>query len=255
MAELRTWRAANVAILPEWFRDATATLHAWRAAGKLAALTIRWRGERFPGDESAFAAAEAWRKQDKHLLEWEANQRENVLNARKNLYREWARTVARYKTVVLERFRLTRLVELPKEGETETAQATAARGNRFEAGVSTLRIAVKDAVARAGGEIVEVPAPGTTQTCAACGRPEPFDAAVNLRHRCAQCLAEWDQDENAARNMLRAAQRRGPSGDRSTGDSAADFAPAKKRLGPRRNRKSARSKGLAEDPGKANASG
>lgn len=250
MAELRAWRAANAATLPDWFREATETLHAWRAAGKLAALTIRWRTNRWDGDAIAFGAAEAWRKQDKHLLEWEANQRESVINCRKDLFRCWAKQIARYRTVVLERLNLRAFTDRPGQGaEPETAQARAARGVRQEAGVSILRGAIKDAVRRAGGEIVEVPAVKTTQTCSVCEREEPFDAAANLRHRCVQCLAEWDQDENAARNLLRAAKRDDAAYDRSQGTNVGDSGASKKKLGPRRNRKATRSKADTQTSG------
>jgi len=42
-----------------------------------------------------------------------------------------------------------------------------------------------------------------TKTCHACGSLEDFDAEASIYHTCSQCGARWDQDENAAKNMLK----------------------------------------------------
>lgn len=87
---------------PEWLKERTQHMCAWRSQARLAMVVLDWRDNRWKGDSHAFAAAEAWRKQDKHLLEWEANQRDNIQKFRKNLYRNFAAEMAsRYQTVVL----------------------------------------------------------------------------------------------------------------------------------------------------------
>ena len=42
----------------------------------------------------------------------------------------------------------------------------------------------------------------TTSTCSLCGSLEEWDQATELVHKCSNCREEWDQDENAARNIL-----------------------------------------------------
>ncbi|MDP2949729.1 MAG: zinc ribbon domain-containing protein, partial [Chloroflexota bacterium] len=51
--------------------------------------------------------------------------------------------------------------------------------------------------------VVKVPAQYTTQECSYCANREQFDARKEVRHRCSRCGGEWDQDENAARNLLK----------------------------------------------------
>ena len=198
VAALRAWLAQPPSPLPDWLREATVTLGQWRAPGRLAELAIRWREARFHGDEDAFAALEAWRRRDKQQLEYEANLRDKLMAQRRDLYRRWAAVLARtYAEVRWESFDLSRMAEqkddLPRP----------ARHQRVLAAVSVLRQAVTNACAREGVTITAVEAAWTTQTCHACGgTPERFDAAGELVHTCRQCGAVWDQDVNAAYNML-----------------------------------------------------
>ncbi len=204
---LRDWRAGAWVALPDWFRETTAFLHVWRAPGRLAGLALRWRSARFEDDRSAYEAVEAWRAQDRHLLEWEANQRENVLFARREQYRLFARLAASYRRVVVERLDLRKFAERPKTSEDEDPRLRASRGRRFVAALSELLRCLADAAGRAGSEWIEAPSAWTTHTCAACGSREAFDAAEAVTHTCTACGATWDQDENAARNLLRAVER------------------------------------------------
>ena len=55
---------------------------------------------------------------------------------------------------------------------------------------------------REGVEIRLVPAEYTTATCHVCGTAEVWDQAAHVMHRCGQCGALWDQDHNAAINLL-----------------------------------------------------
>ena len=68
--------------------------------------------------------------------------------------------------------------------------------------VSELRSILAHTCAREGVALVTVPAEYTTVDCSRCGSRERFDAAAELRHRCGACGSEWDQDANAARNLL-----------------------------------------------------
>src|SRR3990172_2772711 len=49
--ELREWRSLETLpdskALPDWLRETTKALHAWRAPARLAALALRWRSQRF----------------------------------------------------------------------------------------------------------------------------------------------------------------------------------------------------------------
>lgn len=188
----------HTAQMPDWLRDATSTLTQWRSQGRLTALALQWRDRRFK-DDAVYAMLEAWRKRDKHLWEWQANLRDKLLARRREMYRLWAISIARrYGTVVIEEFDLRRIVS---EDNIDVADRM-----RFIAALSQLRSILEHTCAREGVRIVKVPASYTTQDCAFCANREQFDARKEVRHRCSKCGAEWDQDENAARNLLKRAK-------------------------------------------------
>ena len=197
-ATLAAWIAAPPVEMPAWLPEATAHLGQWKSPARLAGLTLRWKTERFAGDGSAYDPLEAWRYQDNHLWRWESSQRIKSLRRRREVYRVAAATLARqYKTVVLEKFDLRRVAEQAPIEDTSPDNKTA-RGNRQLAAVSEL----KNALVNAFAEVAYVDAMFSTKTCSACGSVETFDAAEHLRHSCGACGVRWDQDENAALNLL-----------------------------------------------------
>jgi hypothetical protein len=217
---------------PEWLVEATRGAHAWQSRHRLVALTMKLReaiaSGAAPGaapDAALGAAAalyaklEAWRKQDKHLYEWECNQRENVLAARRDIYRTFAaHVVAQYDEVRVEDLDLRDFAELPDEAQGDEPDSPIkknARPRRFKAALSELFGAMRDATLRAGGAWTTVDPAWTTQTCSVCGHREEFDAAKQLEHTCSACGATWDQDINARVNILRAPAERIVSTTRS----------------------------------------
>lgn len=200
---------------PNWLRQETRYAAQWqkyRSASRLARLVWLWRKEwaKSPGtaeDSELLSLLDTWRKQDKHLYEWEANRRHHVLETRKQLYISFARQLAQYTHVALEKLDLRDFAELPDEDEEpDSPIRVAARPRRFKVGLSILRAKLIDAVERAGGEYLLIEPMGTTMRCCACGAVNSFDAEKELRFRCESCGQTHDQDENAARNLLRAAQ-------------------------------------------------
>lgn len=95
-AALLAWyKAVDRETLPAWFVEATKTLPAWRGASRFAGLIIKWRDNRFPGDEGIFETMEAYRKQAKHLWNWACHEHAKALRRRSDLYRNTARALAR----------------------------------------------------------------------------------------------------------------------------------------------------------------
>jgi len=197
---LADWLADPGCLLPDWLVERTATLRQWRSAARLAAIAIQWRGERFEGDDTAFATLEAWRKKDKHLYEWQANQLRKAIAWREDLYRNLAATLSRrYHTVCLANTDWRDLARRPTAEQAET-DAGARRYQRV-ASPGALGRLLRERFA----ETVTVDSRHITQRCHACGEVNQFDAAAHVRATCRHCGAEWDQDINAARNILRAA--------------------------------------------------
>jgi len=208
-------RVRDAGELPEELRAELQYAHQWRSPARLAAVALRWRDKReglSASASGAIEALEAWRKRDKHLYEWEAHQRENVLRARREIYRVFARQMAdTYGRIVLEQLDLRDFAE---------SKETVGSHRRFDAALSELLGCIKNAAADAGTELVREPSADTTRTCHQCGVVDDFDAAKELLHTCSGCGAVWDQDENAARNLLRAAMSDGGSSGRSNGQAA-----------------------------------
>jgi putative transposase len=214
-ARLVGWLASTADI--GWLKDATETLSQWRAQARLASLVIRWRASRLPGDDAIFAELDAWRVQDRHLWLWETSQRTGGLRTRKDWYRRQAAELAdKYAVLVLEKFDLRRMARLPLPETGENVNETA-NANRVVAALSEFRTVLRSAFAMRGGRIVEVDATNTTRACAVCGVVETFDAAAMLRHKC-QNGHEWDQDENAAKNIYERFRETPEPGDARTPD-------------------------------------
>lgn len=184
--------------------DGRVTVATWRSVGRLAALVLRWRDDRFPGDAAVFDVLEAWRKQDKHLFEWEANLRRAAVDWRTTQYYEFAKKLAlAYREVVVEDADWRALQTRPGP---EAADAREVGRHLFRvAAVGALRRTLVGRFAAAE----EKAAAHTTADCAGCGVRNTFDRK-QLTHRCVGCGEEWDQDYNAARNLLTATPPPGP---------------------------------------------
>jgi hypothetical protein len=239
---------------PAWLEKAAAHLSHWKSAARLAHLAMTWRKNRFDGDKEAYDALEAWRYHDHHLWAWETAQRTSGLRHRRNVYRVFAAELARaYGTVVFEDFDLRTMarrapVEAPAENEV-------ARSNRFVSALSELREAIANAFASRGGVVEKVPAHDTTRECHLCHHVEAFDAAAEISHTCAGCAVTWDQDENAAINILARFERDGgnekPGGARGDEKSKENGdVPERRRAKGKRKKKERQDKSTtARDPG------
>jgi hypothetical protein len=191
--------------LPAFLDHVRPHLWQWRSAGKLSALALRWRNERFAGDEDAYVALESWRYKDHHLWEWEASQRKKTLLRRREQYRRLAAQLSReYGEVLLADVDKTQLARRPDA--TEKYENETARSNRFRAAVSELEEALRNAFVRAGGRVTKVDVSGSAQEggsgvgatheCHVCGYPNDFDAALQVEQTCMGCGSIWDQDVN-----------------------------------------------------------
>jgi hypothetical protein len=196
---------------PEELLQLTATAHQWRSQERLADLSLRLRGSGHPQPcdwdpldrRALIPMLEEWRKRDKHLHAWESHQRERVLRQRREIYRLFALHCARYRRVVIERMNLACMKEKDLNPN-EPWEVVAAHGRRQIAAVGTLYECVVHAQNKTGSELLDLPAAKTTSICASCGVENEWDR-VELEHACSACGVRFDQDFNAARNLLKAA--------------------------------------------------
>lgn len=189
--------------VPEWLVEETAGLDQWRNVGRLLRVLERWEENRFPGDEEMVAYLREWKKRDRHLRDWLCNLRDQAILWRREEYRKFAAALAKkYSVVFLEDFDLRQVQRKPAP-ESGTQGSLPADRQRVLAAVSTLRSAIANACRREGVRVVFVEASFTTLSCNSCGHTEKWDAAKWLVRICPKCKAVWDQDENAAKIILR----------------------------------------------------
>lgn len=218
---LKALQASNAG-LPPWIDpEDLKTMHLWRSAERFARFVIKWKEARKSAmelagfspsavthtlDQDAFVDAEAWRKQDLHLLQWQDHERDRAFGYRKQIYRSVAASLStQYRLIVMDTFDLRKVARKPAPEANADDQVAAQRRNRQRAAVSLLRMAIKHRV-----PTVEIPATHYTKCCNDCGSLEQFDAALHLVHTCSACGATWDQDVNHAKNLLRAYRERPP---------------------------------------------
>lgn len=188
--------------LPAWLIEATETLHQWKSQARFSALELRWRADRFEGDEEGYERLKQWRKRDNHLWLYECHSRDQILLHRREHYRVLAADLARrYKTLVIERFDLreTQKHELPESGKTEIAPA---RWQQRIAACSELRSCLINAFASRLGTVAELNPAYTTLECNHCGNVDEWNPAEGIFHRCSKCGELFDQDANAGKNLL-----------------------------------------------------
>lgn len=200
IAALRAWLKTHER-LPQWLADLTSQLHLWKRKGRLERLYRFWSEHRFKGDQVGFAIVETWNKRDHHLWEWEAHLRDQTLADRREKYRIFADWLTkRYDEIVLEDFDLRKVAELDKGGG-EMWQA--ARRQRQWASVHQLRLCIESTAKREKVGVTKLKPAYSTVVCAECGSLERWDKAKEIRHTCLACGATWDQDQNAATNLLK----------------------------------------------------
>jgi hypothetical protein len=203
--KLGAWIKAQLELgaIPAWLLDRAKSIAQWRSQDRLAAVALFWKTNRFDGDTDAYEALEGWRYHDWHLWKWETSQRIKALRHRREIYRIFAADLSRrYSTLIVEDFDLSKMSKKqPTEGVGENQNA---RSNRFLAATSELRIVLSDAFHARGGEMIKVGAMATTIECHVCHHVETFDKAssVDRADPCPKCGAQWDQDVNAAINLL-----------------------------------------------------
>lgn len=199
--QFRTWKDSQES-LPDWLAEATTHVHQWKAQARLASLVIRWRRQRFEGDESIFTELAAWQKQDRHLLEWQANESDTAQARRLDQYRRLAAYLRRrYRTVILAKIDYAKLAAeepLPEDGD-ELGKLM--RAQRRLASPGRLQSCLKNSFA----VVREVDPAQITLRCHACGEPSNTPDPLALQHTCSNCQAQYDQDRNACLNLFRVA--------------------------------------------------
>lgn len=187
---------------PDWFDDRDKNIQRWRSAGQLAGLTIRWR-ERLgqnADDDAMQARLETWRHRDKHLYEYEAHLRAQLQGSRRDLYRKFAAQLSRrYATALIEDLDLRKFHQLAPIEDGGDKGTDSITDYARDACLSHLFEAIKSRFLRHE----KINPANTTKQCHACRNiEEDWTDHAKVDHTCPNCSAVWDQDTNAARNLL-----------------------------------------------------
>lgn len=200
--------------LPDDVAERVRSMFAWRSPSRFVALQHALSRLDLSGTEPTHQAAiaaviaelDAWRRRDLHLGQYEGGVRQGGLGHRREIYRRFAADLAeRYDVIVLEDFDLRATAKKAKDEETETSTA-GLRDQQRRAAPYQLRQAIEQAAGRRGARVIKVSSAYSTRTCNACGKVCAGDMAEAIEYRCEHCHTLWDQDANAARNLLASGQ-------------------------------------------------
>jgi hypothetical protein len=179
-----------------------------RSTRRLSNAVLEWAKVRTAtplqvADQAIFDEMDAWRKQNRHLWAWEASERDKVYARRKDLYRCYGARIGRkYTKVTLDNTDYRKLAKLPKP-ESDEIKIARQRWYMRAASPGQLRNLVGQGCVSHGAEAIKGNPHQITMRCNYCGcieeRPERIE---NIVLTCSGCGHSWDQDKNAAANLL-----------------------------------------------------
>jgi hypothetical protein len=219
--------------LTEQWKQQTVAISQWRSSDRIARLVRWWADNRSSGDEEIFDAAIEWRKRYLHLANWWRNLEDQTRLRRREQDRIFAAGVARkYGELLIEDFDLREVAQDPAPESSEVK--TASSGYRQKVSPSIFRSTLLNASQREGVKVMKLQAGNTTRKCHTCGNLEQWDQREDLIHRCGRCDALWDQDYNAAMNLLRSEHASGsapPTQDQGDSSGETEAIPDRSQTG------------------------
>lgn len=188
-------RGQVIAALPVAGVDVTAgDVARWRSPRRFARLAASW-----PAGHPLAGVLEAWRRHDRHLWEWEANERDQIVARRRDAWRCVAAWLCASAAVVA--VESTDVAELSAARPGDDPQTVRARAQRQVAAPGELRESIVAAAVARGVRVARVDPAGVTVTHAACGETlaDRSAPARRVMVHCETCGVDYDQDVNAAR--------------------------------------------------------
>ncbi|TXH51828.1 MAG: hypothetical protein E6Q97_17255 [Desulfurellales bacterium] len=193
-----------------WLKSKLEHLDKWKSKRRLQDVIEEWSARSaLPGDALVLEKLEHWAfEREPHLWAYERNLDQQLRARRKDIYRNWVVMLRRtYRTAIIEKMDLREAIHDTKRPEEDQEVTATQRRKASQVALSILIQCIKNG----GQDVVELDPNATTSTCHYCGKQCEWDHAKNLRHQCEHCGTTWDQDENAARNLLRAGLEAAPA--------------------------------------------
>lgn len=145
-----------------------------------------------------------WKIKQSHLYFWQTRQRAKAIARRRDLFRCWVKEVtSKYKTILVEQYKLTEVKSACNKEEHENQQTKKARRNRVHNAPGELRRilcaaapnkVILQETATQGGS-------GASQRCTNCGRFSEVDLRPEVVISC-PCGHAEDQDQRNCKNRL-----------------------------------------------------
>lgn len=210
--------------VPEWLSEATASLRQWKSPKRLAALMLRWRDNRFAGDDDAIERLEGrrvedgtrqtasgpkpryrytgWRKQDRHLYDYERAVEEKAIRWRDDYYRNFVRRLSStYGFANIEKHFIAKVARRKNVEDADTEASKSARRQRVIAAAGRLSEIVKEVFAPS---VLLVNPAFTSLRCHVCKQLKAFSNPKGKMRSCKHCGVTEDRDWCAATNLLNA---------------------------------------------------
>lgn len=210
--KLQSQRDSNLdavrAALLEWLADHPqddenlAHVAKWRSPRRFVNLAMKWKDDPPEDSEEIMELLWAWKRQDRHLWEWQANERAQLVDHRTDTWRKVAAWLVQDAAVVVtDGWDMRALTTIPSVEDVDEYQARAARVNRAISAPGLLRERLSVTAVREGVRLIAPNSP-ISQTHYGCGGVfDPVERADQIMVHCPQCQQVVDQDYNALAHL------------------------------------------------------
>ncbi|MGO9898318.1 MAG: hypothetical protein ACLP0J_01180 [Solirubrobacteraceae bacterium] len=214
--EVARWLAEHPAHA-DALQTAPADVGRWRSPARM--VTLARQLAEYDHEADILPRLRTWERQDRHLWQWEANERDQLIARRRDAYRAIAALLtAAWPHVILERAFVSQVTRRPIAETADSHQAEHARSQARLAAPAEFAQAIAAACGRRGGNVTEFDPKLTTRRHHLCGieLPGDIDTARRPIVHCPTCDLDYDQDQNAVLNMLREWSGAGPNPEQRT---------------------------------------
>lgn len=181
---------------PEWLSKATESIAWWRSKRKLCRVHNQWQGSRFAGDAEIFDKLTDWFRAEVDLEQYAMMTARRARRARLWLYRNYVAQIRRrYKTVVADDWNIQKLKRNPRAESNDPVNSIAKQHSAWASPGLLRNLFVQDGATKEDSTDI-------TRKCHSCGSDNEWDRRKELWHTCDSCSLPWDQDFNAAKNLL-----------------------------------------------------
>lgn len=181
-----------------------ASIKQWRSPARFVRLLQTWPLQGAP--QQLIQRMDAWQRQDRHLWEFECNERQQTAAHIRDVYRNVAVWISSWASlVVTDNWNIREVSRVPGLGEEDTLQVRMARAARQVVAPGSLRALIVEAARARGIAHETVPLENKALMHCACDHGI-LDRSQFVRHihvHCSHCGISFDQDSNVTDHLLK----------------------------------------------------